>query len=97
MTIQSKKDKNVMTIFIGGRVDTTTAPEFEKVVRDSEGITELIIDMKELEYISSAGLRVLMYANKLMKDKGSMKLIHVNAPIMDILDITGFVDIITIE
>ena len=97
MTIKSKKEKNTMTISVKGRIDTATAPEFEKAVKAAQDITELIIDMDGLEYISSAGLRVLLYAHKSMNGKGTMKLVHVNESIMDILDITGFADVMTIE
>jgi len=97
MTVKSIKNGNSITLSVKGRVDTTTAPELEQAVKNCEGISELIIDMNELEYISSAGLRVILYANKMMNGNGSMKLINVSAPIMEILDITGFTDIITIE
>ena len=97
MTVKSIKNGNSITLSVKGRVDTTTAPELEQAVKNCEGISELIIDMNELEYISSAGLRVILYANKMMNENGSMKLINVSAPIMEILDITGFTDIITIE
>ena len=97
MTVKSIKNGNSITLSVKGRVDTTTAPELEQAVKNCEGISELIIDMNELEYISSAGLRVILYANKMMNENGSLKLINVSAPIMEILDITGFTDIITIE
>lgn len=81
-----------------GRLDTITAPEFEKELKDSlEDITELVLDFEKLEYISSAGLRVILSAQKVMNRKGTMKIIHVNEVIMEIFDVTGFSDILTIE
>ncbi len=81
-----------------GRLDTITAPELEKELKASlDGVSELVLDFAKLEYISSAGLRVLLAAQKLMAKQGSMKLVNVNETIMEILDVTGFVDILTIE
>ena len=89
---------DVLTIALEGRLDTNTAPDLEKELKEStEGINELILDLEKLEYISSAGLRVLLAAQKTMAKKGGMKLIHVNDLIMEILDVTGFVDILEIE
>lgn len=94
---KSLKDKS-LTLSIAGRLDTTTAPQFEKAIDESiSGVTALIIDMKNLEYISSAGLRVILKAQKAMNSQGSMKLVNVNDMIMDVFDITGFLDILTIE
>ena len=98
MTIAKNLNGNSLTLHLAGRLDTTTAPELESVVDSSlAGVQELILDLEALEYISSAGLRVIMKAQKLMNSKGSMKLIHVNDTIMEVFDITGFVDILTIE
>ena len=98
MTIAKNLNGNSLTLHLSGRLDTTTAPELESVVDSSlAGVQELILDMEALEYISSAGLRVILKAQKLMNSKGSMKLIHVNDTIMGVFDITGFVDILTIE
>ena len=81
-----------------GRLDTVTAPEFEKELKGSlDGVTELAVDMEKLEYISSAGLRVLLAAQKIMGKQGSMKVTHVSETIMEIFDVTGFADILTIE
>ena len=81
-----------------GRLDTTTAPELEKELKASlDGVSELTLDLKELEYISSAGLRVLLAAQKIMLKQGSMVLKNVNETIMEILEVTGFSDILTIE
>ena len=98
MTIEKNLNGNSLTLNLAGRLDTTTAPELEAVVDNSlAGVQELVLDMEKLEYISSAGLRVILKAQKMMNSKGSMKLIHVNDTIMEVFDITGFVDILTIE
>lgn len=98
MTIEKKTENGNVTLTISGRLDTTTAPELEKTL-DSvlEGTKELIFDMAGLEYISSAGLRVILKAQKAMNAQGSMKLTGVNDSIMEVFDITGFLDILTIE
>ena len=81
-----------------GRLDTVTAPEMENSVKEVlSGISELTLDFEKLEYISSAGLRVLLFAQKAMNKQGEMKLINVNETIMEIFDVTGFSDILTIE
>ena len=83
---------------VEGRLDTVTAPELEKELKDSlEGLTELIMDFQKLEYISSAGLRVLLSAQKVMGKQGDMKVTHVSEEIMEIFEVTGFSDILTIE
>ncbi|MDO4746236.1 MAG: STAS domain-containing protein [Bacillota bacterium] len=98
MNIEKLIDKSVATLKITGRVDTTTAPEFEAAIDGcTEGLKELVLDCKALEYISSAGLRVILKAQKLMNTQGSMKLVNVNDTIMEVFDITGFADILTIE
>lgn len=98
MKIETKKENEKVVVAIEGRLDTTTAPELEKELKDSlGGIKELVLDLEKLEYISSAGLRVLLSAQKTMNKQGSMCLIHVSEPIMEIFDITGFTDILTIE
>lgn len=81
-----------------GRLDTITAPELEKVLEESlSSASELILDLKELEYISSAGLRVVLKAQKLMSGKNGMKITGANATIMEVFEITGFSDILNIE
>ena len=81
-----------------GRLDTVTAPELEKELKESlDGVTELHIDFEKLDYISSAGLRVLLSAQKQMNKQGTMTLHHVNQTIMEIFEVTGFSDILTIE
>ena len=81
-----------------GRLDTTTAPELEKELKASlDGVTTLVIDMTALDYISSAGLRVLLSAQKTMNKQGEMKVVHVGETIMEIFEVTGFSDILIIE
>ena len=81
-----------------GRLDTVTAPEFETKLKEAlEGATELVLDMEKLDYISSAGLRVLLAAQKVMERQGSMKVTNVNETIMEIFEVTGFSDILCIE
>ena len=92
-----EKDGSKLTIAVSGRVDTTTSPELEQAVfENTDGITDLVLDLKEMSYISSAGLRVLLKAEKKMKAQGEMRLINVNNDVMEILDMTGFSDILTI-
>lgn len=86
-----------LTVALEGRLDTGTAPELEGMLKDSlEGVTELTIDMAELDYLSSAGLRVLLGAQKTMNRQGIMKVANVNETIMEIFEVTGFADILTI-
>ncbi len=81
-----------------GRLDTVTAPDLENDLKESlDGVTALTLDFANLEYISSAGLRVLLSAQKTMTRQGEMKIINVNDTIMEIFEVTGFVDILTIE
>ena len=98
MTIEKKINGESATLIVSGRLDTQTAPELEKEL-DSilSGLKELTFDMTNLEYVSSAGLRVILKAQKIMNAQGSMKLIGVNDSIMEVFDITGFLDILTIE
>jgi anti-sigma B factor antagonist len=98
MTITKNRNGNVLNIALEGRLDTVTAPELEKCFKEAlPGVTELVMDFEKLDYISSAGLRVLLSAQKTMNRQGSMKLIHVSESIMEILEVTGFSDILTIE
>ena len=98
MTIEKKIIGDAATLIVSGRLDTQTAPELENEL-DSilSGLKELIFDMTNLEYVSSAGLRVILKAQKAMNAQGSMKLTGVNDSIMEVFDITGFLDILTIE
>ena len=98
MKTEQIKNENERTLAVSGRLDTTTAPELEKVIKESlNGITSLIFDFENLEYISSAGLRVLLSAQKIMNGKGSMKIVHVNEMISEIFEVTGFSEILTVE
>ena len=98
LNINKNLEDKKLTVELEGRLDTTTSPELEKSLNESlDGVTELVMDLNGLEYISSAGLRVLLSAQKLMMKQGSMKVIHVNETVMEILEVTGFVDILTIE
>lgn len=98
MTISKNLNGGALTIALEGRLDTTTAPDLERELQNSLGeVTELTLDFAGLEYISSAGLRVLLSTQKLMQRQGSMKLVHVNAMVNDVFEVTGFADILTIE
>ena len=98
MTIEKKINGDAVTLAVSGRLDTQTAPELENEL-DSiiSGLKDLTFDMTNLEYVSSAGLRVILKAQKIMNTQGSMKLTGVNDSIMEVFDITGFLDILTIE
>ena len=98
LTIEKNLNAPALTVALIGRLDTTTAPELETELKASlDGITELTFDLAALEYISSAGLRVLLSAQKTMNRQGTMKLTHVNETIMEIFEVTGFSDILTVE
>ena len=98
MTINKTLNGSALTVVLEGRLDTTTAPELEAELKQSlAGVTELIMDFEKLDYISSAGLRVLLSAQKIMAKQGSMKIIHANEMIMEVFEVTGFIDILTIE
>ena len=98
MTIDKKQNGASLTLFIEGRLDTTTAPELETVIGDVEGLEELTLDLSKLDYISSAGLRLLLSAQKKMnKQNGTMKVTGVNETVSEIFEVTGFSDILTIE
>lgn len=98
MTINVKKEADTLFLEVAGRLDTTTAPSLEEAVdaNIAEGVT-LVLDFDKLEYISSAGLRVLLGAQKKMQKLGVMKLINVCDDVMEILEMTGFSDVLTIE
>ena len=98
MTINQKKTDEKLTVELEGRLDTTTAPQLEETLKSSlEGITELELDLKDLVYISSAGLRVLLAAQKVMNKQGSMVILNANEDLMEIFEVTGFTDILTIR
>ena len=98
MTIQKKAEGDKLVLSIHGRLDTITAPQMENELKASlQGILELEIDLIELEYISSAGLRVLLAAQKVMNQQGTMVIRGANEDIMEIFEVTGFIDILNIE
>ena len=98
MTINKKINGDVLEVTLEGRLDTMTAPELEAELKNDLGnAKELIFDFKKLEYISSAGLRVLLTAHKAMAAKGGMKIKNVSELVQEVFDVTGFADILTIE
>ena len=98
MTIEIKRNADETTIKLAGRLDTTTAPALDKTINeDITGTKNLVFDVKELEYISSAGLRVLLGAQKKMQKIGSMKVTNVCEEVMEVFEMTGFADILVIE
>ena len=98
MTIEIKRNAEETIIKLVGRLDTTTAPALDKTINeDIAGTKNLVLDVKELEYISSAGLRVLLGAQKKMQKIGSMKVINVCEEVMEVFEMTGFADILVIE
>ncbi|MBQ9604377.1 MAG: STAS domain-containing protein [Firmicutes bacterium] len=98
MTITKTQENDKLTVAIEGRLDTTTAPQLEAELKSSlDDVKELVFDIKELEYISSAGLRVLLSAQKVMNKQGKMTVIGANKAVMEIFEVTGFVDILNIE
>lgn len=98
MTITSDTNGAQCIIAVKGRIDTVTAPELEKeVLSVSADVTELVIDFEALDYISSAGLRVLLQAQKMMNKRGTMVVKNVNETISEVFEVTGFSDILTIE
>ena len=98
MTIHQNNNGSKLTFALEGRLDTTTAPQLEKELRQAvEGVTDLTFDLAALEYISSAGLRVLLAAKKIMNKQGEMVIRNANESIIEIFEVTGFSDILTIE
>ena len=98
MTIEMKKNANETILAIAGRLDTITAPELDKTINEElDGTKNLVLDVKNMEYISSAGLRVLLAAQKKMSKLGSMKVINACAEVMEVFELTGFTDILVIE
>ena len=98
MTIEIKRNAEATSIVLGGRLDTTTAPALDKTINEDVGeVKNLVLDLKDLEYISSAGLRVLLSAQKKMQKIGSMKVMNVCEAVMEVFEMTGFADILTIE
>ena len=98
LNIETKRNASELTVVLSGRLDTNTAPELEAALKTAlEGVEELTFDFEKLDYISSAGLRVLLAAQKTMNRQGSMKIKNANEIIMEIFEVTGFADILTIE
>ena len=98
MEIVKNQNGTALELKLTGRLDTMTAPQLEEEIRTSlDGVTDLTLDFEALEYISSAGLRVLLTTQKTMNKQGKMALKNVNADIMDVFEITGFLDVLTIE
>ena len=98
MTIEIKRNADVTTVELAGRLDTTTAPALDKTINEDIGETKnLVLNLKGLEYISSAGLRVILSAQKKLQKVGSMKVTNVCEEVMEVFEMTGFADILTIE
>lgn len=98
MTIHKTRNNETLTLALEGRLETTTAPALEAVVKtELEGVKTLVFDFTKLEYISSAGLRVLLAAQKTMKNQGTMKVTGVNEIVAEIFEITGFSEILIVE
>ena len=98
MKIAKTQNEAKLEIALEGRLDTTTAPELEKELNASmDSIDQLTLDFSKLDYISSAGLRVLLSAHKVMSKKGGMKIVNANEIVSEVFDVTGFADILTIE
>ena len=98
MEITKTRDGGKLTVAVAGRLDTTTAPQLESSLNeDIDTATELVFDFADLEYISSAGLRVLLATQKVMNKQGKMIILHANNEIKEVFDITGFSDILTLQ
>lgn len=98
MNIEKNLNGTELTVSLEGRLDTNTAPELEASLKeDLDGVTELVLNLGKLEYISSAGLRVLLSAQKIMNKQGSMVVKGANSVVMEVFEVTGFVDILNIE
>ncbi len=97
MKLEKEQNGSRLTIRLGGRLDTNSSPQLDAEITDLTGITELIFDFSELDYISSSGLRVLLGTQKRISKTGTMKVIGANETIMEVFDISGFSQIITIE
>lgn len=96
MNLKRSTDNTTMTVTVSGRIDTSTAPEFEQGVKPYlDGVNDLVLDFADVNYVSSAGLRVLLSLHKIMMKKGSMKLVNVNEEVCDVFEVTGFDEILT--
>ena len=97
MNIKSKKENKQLTVYVEGRIDTSTAPDLSEYLKEAMvGVEDLILDIKDVDYISSAGLRVILFAQKTMNSQGSMSVAHVNSDIMETFELTGFTDVLNI-
>lgn len=98
MQISTEKENSKLTVTVSGRIDTVTAPELEKYALDHmEGITEMALDLADVEYVSSAGLRALLQIHKDMSKQGKLKLLNINTAVKEIFGMIGFLRIFTIE
>ena len=98
MTVTTDREGTKFIVAVDGKLGTTSAPELEKAVKNNiNGVTELIFDFEKLEYMASAGLRVLLSSAKVMKKQGSMKIINVTPAVMDVFTFTGMADVLDIE
>ncbi len=98
MTIEKKQDGSKLYVMVEGRLETSTAPQLEAELKGTlDGVTDLTIDFEKLQYISSAGLRVLLMAQKLMNKQGSMVIKNANDDIMEVFDLTGFSNVLNVE
>ncbi len=98
LNITKEQEADHLKVALEGRLDTTTSPDLEKMLKESlDDVSELILDFEKLEYISSAGLRVLLSAQKTMNKQGEMKLINVRDEVIEIFEVTGFLDFLTVE
>ena len=98
LNITKSTESNKLTLALEGRLDTTTAPQLEAELKGTlDGVTDLTIDFEKLQYISSAGLRVLLMAQKLMNKQGSMVIKNANDDIMEVFDLTGFSNVLNVE
>lgn len=98
MNIKKKKDGSTLTVIISGRIDTATAPEADAAINGSlDGVQSLILDFSDVDYVSSAGLRMLLSLHKKMASKNGMKLVGVNEDVNDVFEVTGFDEILTYE
>ena len=98
LNITKEADASKLTVALEGRLDTSTSPELDAALKGSfDGVTELVFDIKDLQYISSAGLRVLLSSQKIMNKQGSMVIKNTSEQVREIFDVTGFSDILTIE
>lgn len=98
MKIEKNLNEKNLVVALEGRLDTTTAPQLEEELKNSlDGVTELVLDLGALEYISSAGLRVLLSAYKTMRGQGSMKITNANELVQEVFEVTGFSDFLPIE